>query len=111
MTANARRSGARCAVWTALAAAAALSLAGACQRQAAPARALRVCADPNNLPYSEPSGRRLREQDRGAARRRIGMPQLDYTWWAQRRGFVRNTLKAGTCDVTDRRPGRLRAWR
>src|SRR5437868_3347125 len=22
-----------------------------------------------------------------------------YTWWAQRRGFVRNTLKAEACDV------------
>jgi mxaJ protein len=24
---------------------------------------------------------------------------LSYTWWAQRRGFFRNTLKAGLCDV------------
>ena len=24
---------------------------------------------------------------------------LAYTWWAQRRGFVRNTLKQGQCDV------------
>jgi len=24
---------------------------------------------------------------------------LTYTWWAQRRGFVRNTLKAGLCDL------------
>jgi mxaJ protein len=25
--------------------------------------------------------------------------QVAYTWWPQRRGFVRNTLKAGDCDV------------
>jgi quinoprotein dehydrogenase-associated probable ABC transporter substrate-binding protein len=25
--------------------------------------------------------------------------RLEYTWWAQRRGFFRNTLKAGLCDV------------
>ena len=25
--------------------------------------------------------------------------QLRYTWWAQRRGFVRNTLNAGECDA------------
>jgi mxaJ protein len=25
--------------------------------------------------------------------------ELQYTWWAQRRGFVRNTLGAGACDV------------
>ena len=24
---------------------------------------------------------------------------VSYVWWAQRRGFVRNTLKAGVCDV------------
>ena len=61
-------------------------------------RVLRVCADPNNLPFSNQAGEgfenRLAEllaEDRGA--------RLEYTWWAQRRGFVRNTLQAGTCDV------------
>jgi mxaJ protein len=24
---------------------------------------------------------------------------LSYTWWAERRGFVRNTLNAGSCDL------------
>ena len=24
---------------------------------------------------------------------------VEYTWWAQRRGFFRSTLRAGTCDV------------
>src|SRR5690606_28353977 len=24
---------------------------------------------------------------------------VEYTWWAQRRGFIRNTLRAGSCDV------------
>ena len=24
---------------------------------------------------------------------------VEYTWWAQRRGFFRNTLSAGKCDV------------
>jgi mxaJ protein len=28
----------------------------------------------------------------------LRMP-IEYTWWAQRRGFVRNTLKANKCDV------------
>ena len=30
--------------------------------------------------------------------KRLG-ESVSYTWWAQRRGFVRNTLKAGTCDL------------
>jgi hypothetical protein len=25
--------------------------------------------------------------------------RVEYVWWAQRRGFLRNTLNAGTCDV------------
>src|SRR4029453_8022024 len=25
--------------------------------------------------------------------------RVEYTWWAQRRGFIRNTLKTGTCDL------------
>ncbi len=24
---------------------------------------------------------------------------VEYTWWAQRRGFIRNTLRAGDCDL------------
>jgi mxaJ protein len=65
---------------------------------AAAAAVLRVCADPNNLPFSNARGEGfenriadLLARDRGAVVR--------YTWWAQRRGFFRNTLAAGTCDV------------
>jgi len=64
----------------------------------APSRTLRVCADPNNLPYSNQAQQgfenklaELLAADRGA--------RLHYEWWAQRRGFVRNTLAANTCDV------------
>ncbi len=30
---------------------------------------------------------------------------MEYTWWAQRRGFVRNTLRAGACDLIPGIPG------
>jgi mxaJ protein len=57
-----------------------------------------VCADPNNLPFSnqarEGFENRIAEllaSDRGA--------RVAYTWWPQRRGFIRNTLQAGACDV------------
>jgi mxaJ protein len=76
----------------------AVSLCGGCHRGSPSARVLRICADPNNLPFSDRAGEgfenRLAEllaADRHAT--------LDYTWWAQRRGFVRNTLNASTCDV------------
>src|SRR3954470_15096271 len=64
----------------------------------AAARELRVCADPNNLPFSNAAEEgfenrimRVLAQDLGAT--------LSYTWHAQRRGFVRETLKAGLCDL------------
>jgi mxaJ protein len=59
---------------------------------------LRVCADPNNLPFSNRDGAGFENRiaELLAADRRA---RLEYTWWAQRRGFVRNTLAARTCDV------------
>ena len=60
--------------------------------------ALRVCSDPNNLPFSNRAGEGF--ENRLA---RLVAAELDrevrYTWWAQRRGFVRNTLGAGACDI------------
>ncbi len=84
----------------------AVALLAACARKgtfeaAAPVpapRELRVCADPNNLPYSN-------RQLEGYENRLAKMVARDlhatvrYTWWPQHRGFLRNTLKAGTCDV------------
>jgi mxaJ protein len=61
-------------------------------------RELRVCADPNNLPFSNAAGQ-------GFENRLVALVAADlnadvrYTWWAQRRGNVRETLKAGRCDV------------
>jgi mxaJ protein len=66
-------------------------------RVAAP-RMLVVCADPNNLPFSNQSQRgfenklvELLAKDMGA--------RLSYVWWAQRRGYVRNTLNEEKCDI------------
>ena len=64
----------------------------------APRRTLRVCADPNNLPFSNDRGEgfenKLAELVADAMH-----ADLAYDWFAQRRGFVRHTLRAGTCDV------------
>ena len=74
--------------------AAMLLLVGGCSER----RAIRVCADPNNLPFSNQAREGFENKiadllasDRGA--------RVEYTWWAQRRGFIRNTLQAGACDV------------
>lgn len=60
--------------------------------------ALRVCADPNNLPFSNDKGAGFENKIADLIAADMKRP-VEYTWWAQRRGFFRNTLKAGTCDV------------
>jgi len=60
--------------------------------------ALRVCADPNNLPFSN-SARQGFENQIAALIGRELHKRVEYTWWAQRRGFVRNTLNSGACDL------------
>ncbi|SFO76204.1 quinoprotein dehydrogenase-associated probable ABC transporter substrate-binding protein [Bradyrhizobium sp. Ghvi] len=65
---------------------------------AAPNGELRVCADPNNLPFSNSSEAGFENKLAAMAAEALGL-SLSYTWWAQRRGFIRNTLKAGKCDL------------
>jgi quinoprotein dehydrogenase-associated probable ABC transporter substrate-binding protein len=62
------------------------------------ARELRVCADPNNLPYSNMKGEGFENRIVELIAGDLGAT-VKYTWWAQRRGAVRNTLAAGVCDV------------
>lgn len=61
-------------------------------------RELRVCADPNNLPFSNEEGEGFENRMAEMIAEDFGA-ELSYTWWAQRRGFIRNTLNAGVCDV------------
>lgn len=60
--------------------------------------ALRVCADPNNLPFSNQKQEGFENKIADLIGREMQLP-VEYTWWAQRRGFFRNTLRAGVCDV------------
>ncbi|CCD91541.1 putative methanol oxidation protein [Bradyrhizobium sp. ORS 375] len=62
------------------------------------APALRVCADPNNLPFSNQAGEGFENRLAEMVAKTLGW-SVTYTWWPQRRGFVRRTLKAGLCDV------------
>ncbi|MFL5620777.1 MAG: substrate-binding domain-containing protein [Gemmatimonadaceae bacterium] len=59
---------------------------------------LRVCSDPNNLPFSNRAGKGF-ENRIAELIARDRQTTVQYTWWAQRRGFIRNTLKRGDCDV------------
>jgi quinoprotein dehydrogenase-associated probable ABC transporter substrate-binding protein len=59
---------------------------------------LRVCADPNNLPFSNVRQEGFENKIASLIAREM-KTDVEYTWWAQRRGFVRNTLKANECDL------------
>ena len=59
---------------------------------------LRVCADPNNLPFSNQAREGFENKLADMIAQKFGK-KIVYTWWAQRRGFVRHTLKAGDCDL------------
>jgi quinoprotein dehydrogenase-associated probable ABC transporter substrate-binding protein len=67
---------------------------------------LRVCADPNNLPFSDAQGKGFENAIARLLADDLHRP-LVYTWWPQRRGFIRNTLKAGKCDVVIGVPAHL----
>ena len=55
--------------------------------------AFRVCADPNNLPLSSKNEDGFENRIAELWAKELGLP-LEYTWFPQRRGFIRNTLKA-----------------
>jgi mxaJ protein len=68
------------------------------QKIPASTTALRVCADPNNLPFSNDRKEGFENKIAELLGKEMRLP-VEYTWWAQRRGFFRNTLRAGLCDV------------
>jgi len=59
---------------------------------------LRVCADPNNLPFSNDKREGFENRIAEIVARDLGRP-LAYFWLPQRRGFIRNTLNADECDL------------
>lgn len=67
---------------------------------AAPAhsRVLKVCADPNNLPFSNANEEGFENKVVRVVADELHA-DVQYVWHAQRRGNVRETLNAGDCDV------------
>lgn len=62
------------------------------------ARTLRVCADPGNLPFSNQAGAGFENRIAQIAARDLDA-KLEYTWWSERKSFVKDSLLAGRCDV------------
>jgi mxaJ protein len=59
---------------------------------------LRVCADPNNLPYSNDQKQGFENQLATLIGKDLNM-QVTYFWFPQREAFFRKTLNSGVCDV------------
>ena len=59
--------------------------------------AFRVCADPNNLPFSNQGREGFENRLAELLAEDLGLP-VAYTWFPQRMGFIRNTLRAKDPD-------------
>jgi mxaJ protein len=57
-----------------------------------------VCADPNNLPFSNHAGEGFENKLVELLARDMSI-RVRYVWWAQRRGYVRRTLNEAKCDI------------
>jgi mxaJ protein len=58
----------------------------------------RVCADPDNLPFTNRRGEGFENKIAELLAQSAKQP-LAYYWWPERRGFVNATLNAWECDV------------
>jgi quinoprotein dehydrogenase-associated probable ABC transporter substrate-binding protein len=61
-------------------------------------KTLRVCADPDNMPFTNRNREGFDNKIAELIARELG-DTVSYTWWPTRRGFVRNTLSSGNCDL------------
>jgi quinoprotein dehydrogenase-associated probable ABC transporter substrate-binding protein len=59
---------------------------------------LHVVADPNNLPFSNQRGEGFENKIIELIAHDLGA-RVEYTWWAQRRGWVRETMKQREGDL------------
>jgi mxaJ protein len=75
-----------------------LAIVAGCGHGTTATHPLRVCSDPNNLPFSNQKQQGFENRIADLLARDLGTG-VEYIWWAQRRGFLRNTLLAGLCDV------------
>jgi quinoprotein dehydrogenase-associated probable ABC transporter substrate-binding protein len=60
--------------------------------------ALRVCADPNNMPFSNEAGEGFENKIAELFAAELGVP-VQYTWYPNTVGFIRNTLRTRKCDL------------
>ena len=71
-----------------------------------PPSPLRVCSDPDNLPFSNRHGDGFENRIAELIARDLHT-SVAYTWAPQRRGFVAKSIKTGACDVIVGIPGAM----
>jgi mxaJ protein len=59
---------------------------------------LRVCGDPNNMPFSNEKLEGIENKVAEVVADELGW-QVTYTWWPHQRGLVKRVLNTGRCDV------------
>lgn len=59
---------------------------------------LRVCGDPNNLPFSNKQSEGFENKIAEVIAKELKI-ELTYFWWPHQQGLVRRALKPGLCDV------------
>lgn len=63
-----------------------------------PAKVLRVCGDPNNMPFSNEKLEGIENEIAAVLAKDLGW-RLEYVWWSHQRGLVRRVLNTERCDV------------
>lgn len=86
-------------IWTfAICGAAAAEAADTATTDLVDRSAFRVCADPNNLPFSNDEKEGFENKITELLASELGVP-VTYTYYPDTMGFVRNTLNLAHCDV------------
>jgi mxaJ protein len=73
-------------------------LGGVAGASAADKNVLRVCGDPNNMPFSNDKLEGLENEIAAVVAKDLGW-QVEYVWWPHQRGLVRRVLDTDRCDV------------
>jgi quinoprotein dehydrogenase-associated probable ABC transporter substrate-binding protein len=75
-----------------------VGFASAARSFGADAHFLRVCADPNNLPFSNQQSEGLENKLAQIVSHDLSL-ELKYVWFSERKNFLKNSLGAGLCDA------------
>jgi len=71
---------------------------GGADASAAEKNVLRVCGDPNNMPFSNEKLEGIENEIAAVVAKDLGW-EVEYVWWPHQRGLVRRVLDTGRCDV------------